>query len=190
MVFLVSYYSGVIVLSQFDGTVRMRVMQVESFSVFIWTLFFPSLCENTRISVTKQPLVFNFHFVACSVLKLLNKLCALCSWMLRIQYLSNDYLYVWITASCLFTSPHANVSLPLRWQQFPFDMQMFWLEEFRSFSVALKLLHYRGRICGMPSSSGFRIQQKSVIRGCCGRIHKWVRMAFLGDSQLSSWMAK
>ncbi len=109
----------------------------------------------------------------------------LCCWMLRIQYLSNDHWYVWITASCLVTSLHANVSLLLGADSsFPFDMQMFWLDEFGSFSVALKPLHYRGRICGMSSSRGFQIQQKSVIRGCCGRVRKWVRMASLQQSQL------
>lgn len=95
---------------------------------------------------------------------------------------------MWITASCLVTSLHANVSLLLRWQQFSFDMQMFWLEEFSSFSVALKLLHYRGRICGMSSSFGFQMQQRSFIRGCCGRVCKWVRMTSLQHSQLFSWM--
>ena len=88
----------------------------------------------------------------------------LCCWMLSIQYLSNNNWCVWITASCSVTSLHANVSLLLRWQQFSFDMQMFWLEEFRSFSAALKPLHYRGGIWGMSSSRGFRTQQKSVIR--------------------------
>lgn len=75
---------------------------------------------------------------------------------------------------------------------FPFDMQMSWLEEFRSpFSVALKPLHYRGRIRGMPLFfCGFQIQPESVIRGCCGRVRKWVRMASLQRSQLSSWMEK
>lgn len=79
----------------------------------------------------------------------------LCCWMLSIQYLSNDNWCVWITASCSVTSLHANVSLLLCWQQFSFDMQMFWLEEFRSFSVALKPLHYRGGIWGMFLFSWF-----------------------------------
>lgn len=107
--------------------------------------------------------------------------------MQSVQYLSNDHWYVWITASCLVTSLHANVSLLLRWQQFSFDMQMFWLDEFGSFSVALKPLHYRGRICGMSSSRGFQIQQKSVIGGRCvagsANEYEWPS---LQHSQLSS----
>lgn len=110
--------------------------------------------------------------------------------MLSIQYLSSDYWYIWITASGHVTSLHANVSLLQRWQQFSFDMQMIWLEVFRSFSMALKPLHHRGGIYGMSSSRGFQIQQKSVIRGRCGRVRKWVRMASFQHSQLSSWMEK
>ena len=81
------------------------------------------------------------------------------------KYLSSDYWYVWITASCLVTSLHANVSLLLLWQQFSFDMQMFWLEEFSYCSVALKLLLYRGRICGMSSSCGFQDAAEKCHQG-------------------------
>lgn len=73
---------------------------------------------------------------------------------------------------------------------FLFDMQIFWLEEFRSFCLTLKPLHQGGRICGMPSSCGLQIQRKSVIKVCWGRICKSVRMSLLQHSQLSSWMEK
>lgn len=86
--------------------------------------------------------------------------------MLSIQYLSNNDWHVWIKASCLVTSLHANGSLlHCTDSSFLFDMQMFWLEEFRSFSVALKPLHYRGRICGMSCSCGFSDTAKKCHQG-------------------------
>lgn len=97
--------------------------------------------------------------------------------MLRIQYLSNGYCYVWVTASCMVTSLHANVSLLPSWQQFSFDMQMFWLEEFKSFSAALKLLLYRGRICGIcPLLVVFRCSRKvSSVDAVAGSTNKYER---------------
>lgn len=116
----------------------------------------------------------------------------LCCKMFSIQYLSNDEWCVWVTASCLVTSLHANVSLLLRWQGFSFDMQMVRLQELRSFSTSLKRPLYRGRIRGM-SSCCFQIQQKSVIRGM-----QWQRRQMstnslplpLQRSQLSSRIEK
>lgn len=131
--------------------------------------------------------------VACSIWKVLNKChyCATTCWVFSIYQ---------ITIGVFELKPHAWSHLCMLMSLysctdsgFLFDMQMFWLEEFRSFSVALKLLHYRARICGMSSSCGFQMQQKSVIRGCWDTPDdtcKGVRMAFLQHSQLSSWMEK
>lgn len=124
--------------------------------------------------------------VACSVLKLLNKWqshhCAAGCYVSNIFQMTIG-TFEWQPRAwshlCMIMSLYYSVD-----SSSPFDMQMFWSEAFRS----LKLLHYRGGIWGMSSSCGFWIQQKRVIRGCCGRVRKLVWMASLQRSQLSSWM--
>lgn len=103
--------------------------------------------------------------VACSIFKLLNKChysattcCVFSIYQITIGMFEekpHDWSHL-----CMLISLYSCTD-----SSFFFDMQMSWLEEFRSFSVALKLLHYRARIRGMSSSCRFQIQQKSVIRG-------------------------